>query len=352
MNNLNLYTEAINYYEDIIYNNFFYENNKEDSILYAIKNDYFDFKYLEKIPHNLLTDKIKRLIISKMIFKYEYKEIDYEKLIYILTTYGFQQIYIDVIICFPNIVNSSSENIFREFIDKANEEKKNLITNYSEEIKENIKENKKNKNKIINEQIISLDTQNISIAEKRSTIRRLKLESSFGISKRINILDEATKKIKLCKFPNYDIIDENNILEKYHHKKCMKHSKKQIEWLYFIHKYLKINIQHILNNGEYKIGNYYVDGFNEKFNIVFEFNGCYFHGCKKCFNENKLFRYDTDKNINVYMKDLYERTLNKKKYILDNGYNYVAIWECEWNNYKKNNDITFFENLKNHYQLC
>ncbi len=34
-----------------------------------------------------------------------------------------------------------------------------------------------------------------------------------------------------------------------------------------------------------------VDGYNEKTNTAYEANGCYWHGCRKCFPEN-TFKYN------------------------------------------------------------
>ena len=51
-----------------------------------------------------------------------------------------------------------------------------------------------------------------------------------------------------------------------------------------------VNIQHALNGGEKKLTidnkTYKVDGFCEKTNTVYEFYGCFWHGCPKCYKPN------------------------------------------------------------------
>jgi hypothetical protein len=63
-----------------------------------------------------------------------------------------------------------------------------------------------------------------------------------------------------------------------------------------------------------------VDGFDKKNKTVWEFQGCYHHGCKNCYPDN-VERYD--------------RTIERKRIIEENGYKVNEIWECEWTKIKK-----------------
>ena len=53
-------------------------------------------------------------------------------------------------------------------------------------------------------------------------------------------------------------------------------------------------VQHGGNAGEFKIPetNLYVDGYHEESNTVFQFHGCFWHGCERCFpnRHEKHFR--------------------------------------------------------------
>ena len=65
-------------------------------------------------------------------------------------------------------------------------------------------------------------------------------------------------------------------------------SQMSIMWLNYVSN--GVNIQHALNGGEKEltIGNktYKVDGFCEETNIVYEFYGCFWHGCPNCYKPN------------------------------------------------------------------
>jgi hypothetical protein len=103
------------------------------------------------------------------------------------------------------------------------------------------------------------------------------------------------------------------------------YSHKQIIWLKYVSETQKIRIDHCMNGNEKKIGPYSIDGFCEQTNTVFEFDGCFVHGCPTCFKEttfNPLQRCS--------MGYLYERHVSRKKYIIQCGYLYESIWEHEW----------------------
>jgi hypothetical protein len=45
-----------------------------------------------------------------------------------------------------------------------------------------------------------------------------------------------------------------------------------------------IQIKHSRNGGEQRIHNFKLDGLNDESLTAYEFHGCVFHGCPKCFN--------------------------------------------------------------------
>lgn len=112
-----------------------------------------------------------------------------------------------------------------------------------------------------------------------------------------------------------------------------RYSNGQIDWLDTIMKYTTIHIQHIKNDVEHRIGRTkkHADGYSNEYNTIFEFHGCYYHGCPRCFT-------DRDK-ISIYkkqsMEEIYQKTLKKEQECRDLGYNLIVIWECDWNNIKK-----------------
>ena len=76
-----------------------------------------------------------------------------------------------------------------------------------------------------------------------------------------------------------------------------------------------------------------MDGFYN--NSVYEFHGCLYHGCVKCYKKRELLN-----PINYSsMKTHYQRTLKKRKTIKEAGYDYVEMWECDWKRMKESDEV-------------
>lgn len=86
-------------------------------------------------------------------------------------------------------------------------------------------------------------------------------------------------------------------------------------------------IQHALSaQGEYLIpgSRYKVDGYRP--GVCYEFNGCLYHGCPKCITQRNTTLPKTQETAEV----LYQKTLNKQRFLWDKGYKVVTIWEHEY----------------------
>jgi hypothetical protein len=70
---------------------------------------------------------------------------------------------------------------------------------------------------------------------------------------------------------------------------------------------------------------YRVDGFCEETNTIYEFLGCWYHGCLKCRDETVVHPWSKKT-----MKQLYQESLDRKTILEENGYTVVYMWECEW----------------------
>ena len=58
---------------------------------------------------------------------------------------------------------------------------------------------------------------------------------------------------------------------------------------------------------------------------VYEFHGCFWHGCPKCSSKN------TKNPVNgSLMSDLYQQTLDKQVFIQNEGFDYISIKECDF----------------------
>ena len=80
---------------------------------------------------------------------------------------------------------------------------------------------------------------------------------------------------------------------------------------------------------------YYVDGFDEEKNTVFEFYGCYFHGCPRCFKRHRDVRRTCYKDRTVH--EVYGATQKKAEMLRRAGYTMKEKWKCEFKEQKKTN---------------
>ena len=105
-----------------------------------------------------------------------------------------------------------------------------------------------------------------------------------------------------------------------------------MEWLTWCQQQAQ-NIEHVRNAGEYRIPgtNFRVDGFDVTTNTVYEFHGCFWHGCTRCYpnrHETHVRHYDRT------MQDVYETTQQKTQQLREQGYTVVEMWECDWTRLK------------------
>lgn len=124
------------------------------------------------------------------------------------------------------------------------------------------------------------------------------------------------------------------------------HSKVSLEWLHWIESQLQRRIQHAGNEGEYRIPHtrYTVDGYDAETNTVYEFEGCWFHGCIKCQPNRSETHFRLEQRC---MADVYLCTQEKLQFLRDKGYGVQVVWECDWRQMKEQReDIkTFVDSL-------
>ena len=112
------------------------------------------------------------------------------------------------------------------------------------------------------------------------------------------------------------------------------YSKISIGWLDWLSKRDGVNIKHALNGGEKTFPFGKVDGFCKESKTVYEFQGCFWHGCKKCFSNDMI----NTKN-QMDMLTLRKMTQAKNDKIRNAGYKLVEEYECEL---KENNEFKKF----------
>ena len=99
-------------------------------------------------------------------------------------------------------------------------------------------------------------------------------------------------------------------------------------WLDYMPSKNKVHVQHALNGGEKEINinnkTYKIDGFCDKNNTVYEYYGCFWHGCPTCYRPTII----NNKNQKD-MGTLNTNTIKKREIIKSAGYKHISIYECQ-----------------------
>ena len=109
-------------------------------------------------------------------------------------------------------------------------------------------------------------------------------------------------------------------------------------------------IKHVRNGGEQCVttptDSYFVDGYDAESNTIYEFNGCFWHGCRTCYVRNRHAKHAV--NPDRSMEELYRATLAKEEALRTAGYDVQVMWECQWDDLKKTNPFVknFISDLK------
>lgn len=105
-------------------------------------------------------------------------------------------------------------------------------------------------------------------------------------------------------------------------------SKEAIMWMLYEEKKRGISIIHGLKQREIRIGSYLVDGLSESTGQIFEYLGCYWHGCEKCqlVNRDKPLCGNTEDTLNSRL----ERTVVRACFLREKGFDLVEMKECDF----------------------
>ena len=125
-----------------------------------------------------------------------------------------------------------------------------------------------------------------------------------------------------------------------------------LQWLYYQENLLGKEgasvdrIKHVRNGGEQSIRTankiYKVDGYDDTTRTVYEFHGCFYHGCPKCYPVRDIKHYASPDRT---FEELYQATLAKRMALLRAGFKVLEIWQCEWQEQvKKNAEVQRFLN--------
>ncbi|CAG5896577.1 unnamed protein product [Menidia menidia] len=135
-------------------------------------------------------------------------------------------------------------------------------------------------------------------------------------------------------------------------RQCKTFSSASIHWLEWEARNRGVNIQHALNRGEQRIGPYFLDGYAEIKGIktAFEFYGCLYHGCPRCFMPNH-----TCPLRGVSFEALHTATLERERALqFVYGLDLQIMWEHDWLEMKSTHSgvINFLQSFSTPTPLC
>ena len=95
-------------------------------------------------------------------------------------------------------------------------------------------------------------------------------------------------------------------------------------------------IRHQSNGREKRVGKLLVDGWCAESHTAYQFHGCYFHGCPKCYDHE-----ETNTLNGKTMGTLLENTRRNTAY-LRRHVETVEMWECDWKELRDEPDVKSF----------
>ena len=115
-------------------------------------------------------------------------------------------------------------------------------------------------------------------------------------------------------------------------------------WLDWIEKTRQISLCR-----EYCVyGVYYADAVHVESKTVFEFLGCFWHGCRRCFEDQEA----TNPKHGVPYRVLNAAVAEKRRYYTKHGFNCEFVWECDFKHMKRQDPELeqFYRERKEYYK--
>ena len=105
-------------------------------------------------------------------------------------------------------------------------------------------------------------------------------------------------------------------------------SQESLRWLEREAERRKIHIHHAMcgHGGERWVERAPVDGYNHEPRTVFQYNGCHWHGCRKCYpnDRDKIITHNDQTR-----EDRLKATVKRTKTLRAAGYHVIEAWACE-----------------------
>ena len=97
-----------------------------------------------------------------------------------------------------------------------------------------------------------------------------------------------------------------------------------VQWLTWESAKSGCAIRHQVNGREKRIGKRRVDGWCAETRTAYQFHGCFWHGCPKCYDQNETNSVN-GKTMAVLLEDTKKNTAYLRRHV-----KVVEMWECEW----------------------
>ena len=109
-----------------------------------------------------------------------------------------------------------------------------------------------------------------------------------------------------------------------------------VQWLTWESAKSGCAIRHQVNGREKRIGKRRVDGWCAETRTAYQFHGCFWHGCPKCYDQNETNSVN-GKTMAVLLEDTKKNTAYIRRHV-----KVVEMWECDWKELRKEPDVKSF----------
>ena len=109
-----------------------------------------------------------------------------------------------------------------------------------------------------------------------------------------------------------------------------------VQWLTWESAKTGCAIRHQVNGREKQIGKLWMDGWCAETRTAYQFHGCFWHGCPKCYYQNETNSVN-GKTMAVLLEDTKKNTAYLRRYV-----KVVEMWECVWKEVRNESDVKTF----------
>ena len=97
-------------------------------------------------------------------------------------------------------------------------------------------------------------------------------------------------------------------------------------WMDWMAQQNQVHIRHAFNGGEVVLNGHKCDGFDEQNDVIYQFHGCFFHGCEKDYPNRSTVNPVNGQT----MEDLRQQTRLVTKRLRANNHTVIEKWECDF----------------------